>query len=91
MTNTEIEHLISKQYSPRKRRLRNALSDGAIRTPNPVESHGDRCAICTRAEHGGGLFTYQSRDGSEMLLGERCAGFLDYLIANPNESQLLLT
>jgi len=89
MTNAEIEHLILKQYSPRKRTLKTVLSNGARRTPR-VESRGDRCVICTRAEHGGGLSIYRCRDGSEILLGKRCAGFLDHLIANPNRAQPLL-
>jgi hypothetical protein len=58
----DIERLISRQYKPRKRRLQSAIRDGATRTLKPVQSHGDRCAVCMRAEYGGGLFTFENRD-----------------------------
>jgi hypothetical protein len=89
MTNTEIERLISKQYRPRKHRLKNALDDAATCVSRTTQSHGDRCAICARAEHGGGLLSYKNREGSEILLGKRCASFLDYLTDNPRAESLL--
>jgi hypothetical protein len=87
---TEIVSLIRRQYKPRKDRLKAAVNDGATRTSKPLKSLGEKCAICTRAEHGGGLLTYQKRDGSELLVGSRCARFVDYLNLHTNNMQSLL-
>jgi hypothetical protein len=83
MTEQEIIECLEKNYKPRRRRLCDALRDEAQRTDQPLNSNKGRCAICTLKEHGGGLVPYRLRDGQELLLGHRCAQYLEYLIAHP--------
>ncbi len=72
-----------RQYAPRKRRLREAIEDNAARLGERKQKTKQRCAICTRIEDGGGLLCYKLRDGQELLVGDRCATYLDCLIADP--------
>jgi hypothetical protein len=88
MTSAEMEHLIGKQPKARRDRLKDALLDGVARSSNPAQ-FGESCAICTRKEHGGGLAVFRRRDGSTILVGERCAQMLDYLIAHRRAHSLL--
>jgi len=81
---------IRKNYNVRNQRLSEALRNGATRTDGPDRRHKRKCDICRRAEFGGGLFVYHLRDGSELLVGERCAGYLDYLTAHPHDAPSLL-
>jgi len=81
-----IEYQIRNQYKARRLRLHDAWRDGAVRTSKPLQQR-ERCCICLRPEHGGGLFIYQNRDGSERLFGHRCADYLDYLAAHPYRVQ----
>ena len=81
---------IRKNYNVRNQRLSEALRNGATRTDEPARRHKGKCNICRRAEFGGGLSVFHLRDGSELLVGERCAGYLDYLIAHPHDALSLL-
>lgn len=90
MTNAEIEAGIRKNYPVRNKWLLAALQDGATRTRDAPRVQGEPCAICRRREHGGGLFPFRQRDGQELLLGERCALFLDYLMSHQGEAGELL-
>jgi hypothetical protein len=90
MTDAELERKIRKNFPIRNRRLAEALRDGARRTNVPVKISGDKCGMCTRQEHGGGLSVYKRRDGSELLAGELCTKYLEYLIHHPQTSAALL-
>jgi hypothetical protein len=90
MTDSEIERRITK-YKTRKSRFVKAIDDGAIRGNMPYRAHGGRCAMCNREDHVGGLCSFQLRDGNEMVVGRRCAEFLDYLIAHPARACSLLS
>jgi hypothetical protein len=83
MTDRELPERLDKNYAPRKRRLADALQGGARRADRPIRSEGGLCAICHRKEHGGGLVPYELRDGHELLVGHRCAEYLDYLASHP--------
>jgi hypothetical protein len=87
MTDQQILNCLEKNYKIRKRRLADALQDGARLANLPVRSIGEPCAICTFVERGGGLFTYHLRNGDELLLGHRCAEYLNYLIAHPDHAR----
>ncbi len=82
-TERELLDCLEKNYKTRIRRLNYAVQDGARRTDMPLRSNGERCAICTLKERGGGLFTYALRDGQELLVGHTCAEYLDYLLSHP--------
>lgn len=90
MTDSEIERRVTA-YKIRKARFAKAIDDGAIRGSRPHRAHGERCAMCNREEHVGGLCSFQLRDGNEMVVGGRCAEFLDYLIAHPTTARTLLS
>jgi hypothetical protein len=90
MTDAQIEAGIRKNYPVRNRRLAGAIEDGARRVEDQPLPERSRCAICQRQEHGGGLFAYQQRDGQALLVGERCALYLGYLIAHPDQAPELL-
>lgn len=80
----KLRDCLDKNYQKRKRRLREAIENGAQRTDKPLRSNGEGCAMCNRKEHGGGLVTYLLRDGQELLVGQTCAEYLDYLAAHPD-------
>jgi hypothetical protein len=90
LTNIETEQKIRRNYGIRNQRLSAALTDGATRTNGPVRATAQKCDICNRVEHGGGLVVYRRRDGSDLLTGGRCDQYLSYLIANPGIAQRLL-
>jgi hypothetical protein len=81
---------IRKNYKIRNQRLSDALRDGATRINPTAPTRGGKCAICRRAELGGGLLVYRRRDGSELPVGERCADYMDYLIVHPHQAASLL-
>lgn len=54
MRDAEIERKIRPNYPTRNRKLWQALHDGVRRTSEPVRSGGDKCAVCTWQERGGG-------------------------------------
>jgi hypothetical protein len=83
MTEPEIVACLEKNYKPRRRQLALALHDGARRTDSALRTGGECCVICGRRETGGGLIVYRLRDGQDLLLGHRCAEYLDYLIEHP--------
>lgn len=89
MTALEIERNLRKNYRSRNRRLLVAMQDGASCT-NQIRISGEKCSICNRSEHGGGLFTYRMRDGSGLLVGHRCAEYLDHLGASSLQHALTL-
>jgi hypothetical protein len=82
MSEQELLECLEKNYKVRKRRLVCAVQDGARRTDR-LHSGGETCAVCNLREHGGGLVIYQLQNGQELLVGHRCAEYLDYLIAHP--------
>jgi hypothetical protein len=45
--------------------------------------------ICKRKERSGGLFHFEQRNGQLLLLGERCAQYLNHLLGNPGDLGLL--
>lgn len=91
MTDVEIEAGIRKNYRVRKQRLLEAVQSEVVRTPEAPRSRGETCAMCCLKEHGGGLFLYRQRDGQELVVGKRCAQYLDYLRAHPNRVRELLS
>ena len=46
--------------------------------------------ICRQPEWGRGLLVYEQRDGSELLIGRRCAEYLDYLLSHRDRARQLL-
>lgn len=84
MNETELLACLEKNYKIRKRRLTNAIRDGAERSARPLRTTGEACAICLLKEHGGGLLVYQLRDGQELLVGHKCADYIDYLVSHPD-------
>jgi hypothetical protein len=83
----ELERRLSR-YRSRRQRLSHAIHNEPVRT-NELRS-GGICAICTRDERTGGLIVYRLRGGSELLVGHRCAEYLDYLLAHPGKADDLL-
>jgi hypothetical protein len=90
MTEIQIETAIRKNYLVRNRRLAAALEDEPVRIIAGLQAALGRCAICGRNEHGGGLVSYKPRNGGEFLVGERCATYLDHLIAHRDKAGELL-
>jgi hypothetical protein len=88
MTDNETERRILA-YKPRRARISAVYFDGPRRTGSR-QTRGERCAICNRKEHGGGLAVFRLRDGNQVLVGGRCADFLDYLIAHPTRARAML-
>jgi hypothetical protein len=88
MTDSEIERRIVA-YKPRKAKFASAFFNGATRTGN-MRASGERCEMCDRKEHGGGLSVFRLRDGDEMLAGGRCGVYVDYLIAHPTRARAML-
>jgi hypothetical protein len=84
-----IPEKIRRNYKIRNERLFAALQDGVTRTDEPARTGGEKCAICHRAEWGGGLLIYHRRDGSELLAGGTCAEYLDYLVIHPHDAPTL--
>lgn len=83
MMRTERQ-LLEKNYRIRKRRLRAAFEEGAHRVDRQLQYDRATCAICQLREHGGGLLTYELRDGQELLVGHRCSEYLEYLLSHPD-------
>jgi hypothetical protein len=88
MTDQEtLEHLETirtiRGQRKRWRRLCDSLRNEAQRTNQPLQSNRERCALCTQPERSRGLFTYRQRDGQELLVGHRCAEYLDYFARHP--------
>jgi len=69
MSEPELLECLEKNYSARKRRLVDAVQDGARRTDRPLQFGDETCAICKLKEHGGGLVVYELRNGQELLVG----------------------
>jgi hypothetical protein len=89
VNHSEIERRI-RHYGVRKGRLLHAIQDGAVRVEGRHPSAREQCGICTRRENGGGLVRYLLRDGQELITGDRCAEYLDYLLADPRHAREVL-
>ncbi len=89
MTNAEIERRI-QHFRVRKGRLSRAIQDGAVRVPGRRAAAREQCDMCKRREGGGGLVCYRLRDGQDLIVGDRCAMYIDYLTKNPTRARVIL-
>lgn len=73
-----------RRYPTRRQRFDDAVRKGARRVPGEPVREQQTCAMCLRPEVGG-LDVYRRRDGQELLVGDRCGQYLDYLAKHPEK------